>query len=192
MNSVALISRYSSGCAQWRDRLARWWPGAICVGLIVAIGVVLGTELHRMAAIRRSLAGVCEAGGLYALDGEAHGRPVVSINLDSYLIDDAGQVHRRGRATDPLLALLPPFDRLRELSLIGADVTDAGLTYLTELKALRRLSLRGTHVTDAGVSRLARCSNLRWIDLRETRVTPAGVGLLQVALTKAEILVDTD
>jgi hypothetical protein len=172
--------------------LARCSPGAICVGLIAAIGVLVSIELYKMAAINRSLAAVCEAGGIYARDDEARGRPVVSIDLDSYLIDDTGQVHRRGRATDQLLALLPRFDQLRELSLVEADVTDLGLPHLTQLRGLKRLSLRGTRVTDAGVAHLARCLKLGWIDLRETSVTSRGVGMLQAALPGTDILIDTE
>jgi hypothetical protein len=192
MNPAGIDSICSHVSARSRELFVHWWHRATCVGVIAAIGLHLGIDHCRTAAINHSLAAVSQAGGMYARDDKVRGRPVVSIDLDSFLVDDAGQVHRRGRATDQLLAVLPRFAHLCELSLAWANVTDAGLPQLTELKSLRRLSLRGTQVTDAGVSHLTRCGELNWIDLRETNVTSAGIGLLQVALPDADILIYTE
>jgi hypothetical protein len=192
MNPAAIDSKCSPACARAREIFLQWWHRAACVGLLAAISAQLGIDLYRTMALNRTLEVIRQAGGIHARDDEARGRPVVSIDLDSYLVDDSGQVHRRGRASDQLLAVIPRFNELRELSLAGANVTDAGLLHLTKLKALRRLSLRGTQVSDAGVSQLTRCDLLRWIDLRETCVTSAGVGLLQSALPGADILTDTE
>jgi hypothetical protein len=152
----------------------------------------VGVDFYKVVACNRSLAAIRKAGGIYARDVEARGRPIVSIDLDSYLVDDTGQVHRRGRATDQVLAMLPQFGQLRELSLARADVTDAGLPHLTKLTSLRKLNLRGTQVTDAGVAHLVRCLKLGWIDLRETSVTSEGVGMLQRGLPGTEILIDNE
>ncbi len=151
---------------------------------------MLAVDLRRKSEIDRSLEAICRVGGIYARDEESRGSPIVCIHFVSFLVDDAGNAHRRGRATDHLLTLLSPFDQLRELTLAKADVTDAGLAQLTRLKALRRLSLRGTRITDAGVSQLARCPGLTQIDLRETLVTGEGVSWLRRALPQTDIVSD--
>jgi Leucine Rich repeat len=153
---------------------------------------MVAVELHRKAEIDRSLAAICKVGCMYTRDEESQGSPVVSIHFVSLLIDDAGHVNRRGRATDHLLTLLSRFDQLRELTLEEADVTDAGLAHLSRLKTLRRLSLRGTRITDAGVSQLAQCPALTRIDLRETRVTGEGIRWLRRALPETDIVSDVN
>jgi Leucine Rich repeat len=192
MNPAGIDSRCSPACARARDFFVHWWGRATCVGLIAAISLHLGIDLYRTTAIDRSLEAMCQAGGMFARDEDAQGQPVVAIDLDSYMIDDTGQVHHRGRATDQLLALLPRFVQLRELSLAKADVTDAGLPHLTELKALTSVNLRGTQVTDAGVLHLGRCLRLRWVDLRETNVTSKGVDFLRGALPGTDILMNAE
>ncbi len=182
MNPAGIDSRCSSACTWARELFVHWWYRAACVGLLAVISVQLSTDLYQTIALNRALEVIRQAGGIYARDDDVRGRPVVSIDLDSYLVDDSGQVHRRGRATDQLLAVLPQFHQLRELSLAGANVTDAGLPHLTELKALRRLCLRSTQVTEAGASHLTRCGRLNWIDLRETSVTSASAGLAESCL----------
>ena len=151
---------------------------------------MVAVDLHRKAEIDRSLAAICRVGVIYLRDEESRGSPVVCIHFVSYVVDDAGRVHRSGRATDHDLKLLSRFEQLRELTLEEADVTDAGLVHLTGLKALRKLSLRGTRITDAGVSQLAQCQGLTRIDLRKTRVSREGVSWLQQALPKTDIVSD--
>jgi hypothetical protein len=192
MNPARIDLRCSTACLRARELFFHWWLRAMCAGLIAAISLHMSIDRYRKAALNRSLEAIHQAGATYARDDEVRGRPVVSIDLDSYLVDDSGQVHRRGSATDQLLAVLPGFHQLRELSLSWSNVTDAGLPNLAELKALRRLSLRGTQVTDAGIPHLSRCGSLNWIDLRETRVTPEGVGLLEKALPETVVLIDTE
>jgi hypothetical protein len=189
MNPAGIDLRCATACVRARELLFHWWHRVMCAGLIAAISLHMGIDLYRNAALNRSLEAISQAGAIYARDDEVRGRPVVSIDLDSYLVDDSGQVHHRGSATDQLLAVLPGFPQLRELSLSWSNVTDTGLPNLAELKVLRRLSLRGTQVTDAGVPHLSRCGSLKWIDLRETRVTSEGVGLLERALPETVILI---
>jgi hypothetical protein len=152
-------------------------------------GLVLH-DLEHKGRINWALAGVRQAGGLYARDEEDARRPVVSIDLDEFLVDDSGREYRKGRASDDLLARLVWFDRLRELSLERTLVTDAGLAHLAGLKSLRRLNLRGSPITDAGLLHLARLPGLQEIDLRETRVTAAEVAALRQALPGATIIAD--
>jgi hypothetical protein len=114
-------------------------------------------------------------GGLFARDDKARGRPVVSIDFDALLVDDAGHEHRKPPATDEILPRLSCFDRLRDLSLQRSAVTDAGLTHLVRMKTLRRLSLRGSPITDLGLRILARMTWLEEIDLVETQATAQGI-----------------
>lgn len=73
---------------------------------------------------------------------------------------------------DRTLELLRGMDRLRELDLNDAKVTDAGLTILATLPALESLKLRGTLITDEGFKKhLAGLPKLRQIDLRGTQVS---------------------
>jgi hypothetical protein len=157
---------------------------------VAAFIALIVHDLGRKQRINWALAEVCQAGGLYARDEQDARRPVVSIDLDTYLVDDSGREHRKGRASDDLLARLVWFDRLRELSLERTEVTDAGLSHLTGVKPLHRLSLRGSPITDVGLLHLARMPRLQEIDLRETRVTAAGIAALRRALPDAKIVAD--
>jgi hypothetical protein len=129
-------------------------------------------------------------GGLFARDEKARRRPVVSIEFDALLVDDAGHEHRKPPATDDILPRLSCFDRLRELSLQRSAVTDAGLTHLAAMKNLRRLSLRGSPITDVGLRSLARMHWLEEIDLVETRATAPGVAELRRSLPRTSIKSD--
>lgn len=190
MSLASNSSPFSSACATEQRSVVKWWPCALIVVLMAGIAGMLAVDLDRKAAINRSLAEICRVGGIYARDEELRGSPIVCIHFVPYLVDDAGYVHRRRRATDHHLTLLSRFEQLRELTQAEADMTDAGLVHLTQLKALRGLSLRGTQITDAGVSKLAQCLGLTRIDLRETRVTSEGVSWLQQALPETDIVSD--
>jgi hypothetical protein len=170
---------------QWLLRSVMLIPIACLVG-------IAGAELARKAAIDWALQGIRSVGGVYARDETERDRPVVSIDLGSYLIDDTGKVHRRGQAGDTLLALLVCFDRLRELSLEGSAVTDAGLRHIGRFSSVQRLSLRGTVITDAGLTHLRRLTSLTLLDLRETRCTEARIAELRAALPGAVILFGND
>jgi hypothetical protein len=127
-------------------------------------------------------------GGLFARDDKARGRPVVSIEFDALLVDDAGHEHRKPPATDEILPRLSCFDRLRDLSLQRSAVTDAGLCHLVGMKALRRLSLRRSPITDLGLHILAKMTWLEEIDLVETQATAQGIVELQRSLPGTLIL----
>jgi hypothetical protein len=157
---------------------------------IAALVTLAFAELHRKAAVERALEGIRKVGGLYARDQAERDRPVVSVDLCAYQIDDTGMVHRKGPARDSELALLLPFHRLRDLSLEKSAVSDAGLVHLAGLKSLQRLSLRGTAITDAGLSSLRDLSGLTLLDLRDTRTTAAGIAALRTALPGTVILSD--
>ena len=110
-----------------------------------------------------------------------------------------------GRMTDGDLSGLAGLKNLKMLSLVGVNVTGAGLNVLAGLKSLHSLNLWGcfTHqrtdldlrglarlkslalldlsfvqVADAGLQNLAGLDNLRSLDLRRTQVTDAALGKL--------------
>jgi hypothetical protein len=169
--------------------------GWLRVAVLLLFATLAGSiclKLARKASIERAVEGLRRTGSYYARSELERDRPVVSIDLDSSLVDDSGRVHSRRRATDNDLALLISFDRLRELSLAGAAVTDAGLAHLSGLKSLKQLNLRGTRVTDAGLVQLEGLRNLERLDLRETRVTASGIAALQASLPDANIVTDLD
>ena len=82
-----------------------------------------------------------------------------------------------------MLSFLGSLDYLR---LDRAGITDAALKYLPK-PALRDLSLAGNPITDAGLPQLKQLSNLTSLDLRQTKITPAGVQSLKSTLPKCNI-----
>ena len=151
---------------------------------------MLGIDYYREARTRQALAEIQRAGGFYARQDGSPKRPVIGIDLAATIVYDSGLVRRRGHVTDETLRLVGRFMELQELSLDGADVTDAGLASLRGLTALQRLNLARTGLTDAGLSHLKKLAGLREIDLRGTQLTSAGVRELRRALPMAEVLAD--
>jgi hypothetical protein len=170
------------------------WGVGICAGVVVLLfcgcALMILNDLYREAEIDHALAEIQRVGGLYRRDESGRSRPVTGIDLDSTVLLDTGDVRVRGPATDETLLLVARFDRLQELSLDGARVTDAGLASVKGLKELRRLNLAHTAVTDVGLNSLKELANLSFIDLRGTKVTQPGVRELQHALPTAKVLTD--
>jgi internalin A len=77
---------------------------------------------------------------------------------------------------DRQLALLAPLAaRLRELTLSGTNVTDAGLKELARFHELDYLELTNTRITDAGLAHLKSLAVLRTLHLDLTDVTDAAL-----------------
>jgi hypothetical protein len=166
-------------------------PTLVVSALIGGIALLMLRDLRRREAIHQSLATLRKAGGTYAQAEEAGGAVVVSIDLDAFVVDDAGTAHRRGHAGDWILPTLASFPRLRELSLQDSDVTDAGISQLVRLRSLANLNLRRTGITDDALPELERCASLRRLDLRQTLVTRQGVERLRRVLGDVEVLSDS-
>ena len=64
---------------------------------------------------------------------------------------------------------------LRQLSLNGANVTDAGLQNLAGLNKLEVLDLCNTKIGDSWRDSMPELTKLTWLDLRGTKVTDAGL-----------------
>jgi hypothetical protein len=175
------------GSERPRQRQRLLVRGLMLLPIAGLVGALL-LDLARRAARDRAIEGIRSVGGVYARDESQRDRPVVSVDLGAYLIDDTGKVHHRRQADNSQLALLACFPQLRDLSLEGSAVTDLGLAHLCGHKALRRLSLRGTLITDAGLIHLRALRGLTLLDLRDTRITAAGIAALRVSLPGAAIL----
>ena len=107
-----------------------------------------------------------------------------------YLGDDVWGIDFSGckrRPTDNDMLDLDPLNGLRTLKLVGAPVTDRGLSHLRGLSELRQLDLSGTLVTDAGLVHLMRLKRLDFITLTDTGVTSKGAAELSRALPNADI-----
>lgn len=93
-------------------------------------------------------------------------------------------------ATLGRLAALPGAGDFACLVLIGARVTDDGLSHLTRLTTIHRLFLTGTGVSDIGLPELARLARLRSVELKNTKVTAAGIKALGAARPDLRIVWD--
>jgi hypothetical protein len=79
---------------------------------------------------------------------------------------------------------------LIDLSLNCPTITNLLAKNLAELKRLERLSLVGANLTDAGIRHLAGLPNLESLDLRRTKASAAGIAELQKALPNCKIIWD--
>ncbi len=98
MSSAGNSSTFWPACVPVRRSFVAWLPRGLILGLMTGIAGMVAVDLHRKAEIDRSLAAICRVGVIYLRDEESRGSPVVCIHFVSYVVDDAGRVHRRGRA----------------------------------------------------------------------------------------------
>ena len=89
--------------------------------------------------------------------------------------------------SDRVLITIGRLRRLRDLSLYGQWVTDAGLFHLRGLGGLQFLTLEETSVSDAGLARLRDLKRLRHLSLRGTNVTNAAVADLMRVLPELTV-----
>ena len=102
-------------------------------------------------------------------------------------VDDASKL------TDRILTAIGTFAGLRELSLVRASITGAGLAHLKDLKELRKLYLIDARLYDAGVAQLKGLDTLEELDVSGTGITNAAgatfktlTGLKLLAVTKTK------
>ena len=138
-------------------------------------------------------------GGRVVRSPNAQGTPIISLDLHSTKVTDAGLKELAGlkslqvlnlagtQVTDAGLKELADLKNLQILDLNLTKVTDAGLKELAGLKSLQTLNLNYTQVTDAGLKELAGLKSLRSLGLAGTKVTDAGVVELRKALSKCRI-----
>jgi hypothetical protein len=139
-----------------------------------------GWRVNRAYDQRRAVAAILRAGGRVGYDHK--GRPWAPDWLRKRLGDEffqevtSVQCLDRSRVTDHDLAQLESLDRLEELSIAGAPITDSGLKHISKLTALRILSLWDTRgVTDAGLVHLAALTKLQTLNLYRCGITDAGL-----------------
>jgi len=76
---------------------------------------------------------------------------------------------------------------LWQLSAVGTQVGDEGLTHVARLDRLTHLFLDETKVTDAGIQKLAAMSGLEYVSIHGTALTDSGISDLQQAVAELEV-----
>ena len=134
----------------------------LAFGLLVAF-VPSGWAAEPNAEQAKAIAAIEKLGGNVTFDEKSPDKPVISVDLSTSKVTDAGLEHLKG------------LSHLRQLYLYDTQVTDAGLKHLRGLSQLQKLFLANTKVTDAGLEQLKRLSQLQTLDLMNTQVTDAGL-----------------
>ena len=137
-------------------------------------------RVNRANDQRRAVAAIRRAGGGVGYDHK--GRPWAPAWLRKRLGDEffqevtSVQFLDRAHVTDHDLAPLESLDRLEELAISGAPITDSGLKHISNLTELRILSLWDTRgVSDAGLVHLAALTKLQTLNLYRCGITDAGL-----------------
>jgi internalin A len=148
--------------------------------LVLACGLWMGWRVNRANDQRRAVAAIRRAGGGVGYDHK--GRPWAPAWFRKPLGDEffqevtSVQFLERSRLTDHDLAPLESLDRLDELAIHGAPITDSGLKHISNLTELRILSLWETRgVSDAGLVHLAKLTKLQTLNLYRCDITDAGL-----------------
>jgi internalin A len=151
--------------------------------LVLACGLLsgwMGWRVNRANDQRRAVAAIRRAGGGVGYDHK--GRPWAPAWLRKRLGDEffqevtSVQFLERSNVTDRDLAPLESLDRLEELAIHGALITDSGLEHISNLTELRILSLWETRgVSDAGLVHLAKLTKLQTLNLYRCGITDAGL-----------------
>jgi internalin A len=151
--------------------------------LVLVCGLLSGWaawRVNRAYDQRRAVAAIARAGGGVGYDHK--GRPWAPAWLRKRLGDElfqevtSVQFLDRSSVTDRDLAPLESLDRLEELAISGAPITDSGLKHIAKLTELRILSLWDTRgVTDAGLVHLGALTKLQALNLYRCSVTDAGL-----------------
>lgn len=163
---------------------------AVAILLLIAAGVAWSVP-HRRAAWRqaaihaewqRSSVNVSfdESGKITTVQ-YAHTAPVSNDTLRriAQLADLESLYLAHSAIDDRQLSLLAPLaGRLRELTLSGTNITDAGLRELGRFRQLDFLNLTNTRVTDDGLAHLKNLAVLRTLHLGLTDVTDAALAML--------------
>src|SRR5207245_2591285 len=127
--------------------------------LAIALAVLLTGRLSAGEDDTKAEQAIKALGGKVVRDLAAPGSPIISVNLDSTKVTDAG------------LKELAGLKSLQSLDLMFTMVTDAGLKELAGLKSLQTLKLNSRQVTDTGLKELAGLKNLQALSLGGTKVT---------------------
>jgi internalin A len=151
--------------------------------LVLVCGLLsgwMGWRVNRANDQRRAVAAIRRAGGGVRYDHK--GRPWAPAWLRKRLGDEffqevtSVQFLERSNVTDHDLAPLESLDRLEELAISGAPITDSGLKHIANLTVLRILSLWETRgISDAGLVHVAALTKLQTLNLYRCGITDAGL-----------------
>jgi hypothetical protein len=158
--------------------------------LILVSGLWMGWRVNRANDQRGAVAAIRRAGGSISYDWQfslsrgsrnLSARPWAPLWLRRWLGDEYFQevtsVQFLNRpVTDVDLAPLASLDRLEEVAISGAPITDDGLKHVANLKALRIVSLWETRgITDAGLAHLSALTKVQTLNLYDCEITDAGL-----------------
>jgi hypothetical protein len=162
------------------------------MGLVLLVGVWMGTLVRQADRQRAAVTAITRAGGSVYYSWEfvggtlaggelPGGRPWAPLWLVSLLGPDyfgrviSAQIEACG--TDEILDEVARLDGLEQLSLLMSGVTDDGMRRIARLDRLQELYLQETAIGDAGLRHLKSLPRLRLITL-PNRVTDQGLDRL--------------
>ncbi len=148
--------------------------------LVLACGLWMGWRVNRANDQRRAVAAIRQAGG--GVNYDHKGRPRAPAWLRKRLGDEffqevtSVQFLDHAHVTDHDLAPLESLDRLEELAISVAPITDSGLKHISNLTELRIVSLWETRgISDVGLGHLAKLTKLQTLNLYRCGITDAGL-----------------
>jgi len=160
----------------------RWYQYSLRTVLVLVILVSIAAswfavKTHPARRQRAAVEAIKELGGWVKYDYETKEEPPGPPWLRKLLGDDiVSDVVAAGELkSDAALAHLKTFTQLKELHLLGPQITDHGLEHLEGLRRLDLLEFTHTQVTDAGLEYLKGLTQLWQLDLSGTKVTDAGL-----------------
>ncbi len=123
--------------------------------------------------------------------GKESGSEITTINFGPWRWDDQNDTLGRSRnlisSVDIHSCLTCKLQSLRELNLVGTQVSDETILILSAFANLEVLRLSQTEVSDESVLGISSCKKLKYLSIAETRITKAGVEKLQAALPGCHI-----
>lgn len=93
-------------------------------------------------------------------------------------------------ATGPGLVNLGDLEAIKEISLVGIELTKSSYDTFDRFPVIERMNLEGCSVSDAWVPRLAALKTLKYLNLKNNPISEAGLKALQNALPACEINVN--
>lgn len=179
-----------------RSRRARRWLSFSLRSLLLVMTVAaIGLGLY-VKSLRDRKAAVTAIEKLNGVMGVKYTGPAWLRKLvgdDKYFYDPAGvHFNTQPNLTDDQLRQvvrhLEGFDRLRDLTLAGSDVTDAGLAHLGPLAGkLQHLDVSNTSITDGGLMHLQTITSLKVLRITNTSITDAAATKFQKVLPECKV-----
>ncbi len=94
----------------------------------------------------------------------------------------------RFRPGDSSLLIISKAKKLRQLTILGSSITDAGLKHLGTMTTLESLDLSGSKITDAGLEHFKSLRNLELLNLDHTEISQKAATAFQRAMPKVRMI----